>query len=57
MGLSRAQTDQFTPQQLSLQPFGLVVNLRCKLDLKKRATTNEIKRESEQKQGGEAAEE
>ncbi len=51
-GLSRAETDQFTPLQLSLQPFRLVMNLWCKLDLKERATTNEIK----QKQGGEGAE-
>ncbi len=36
--------DQFTVLQLSQQ-----------LDLKESATTNEIKREPEQKQGGEAA--
>ncbi len=47
--------DQFTPLQLSLQPFGLTVNLWCKLDLKERETTNKIKRELEQKQGGEGA--
>ncbi len=40
-GLSRA--DQFTTLQLSLQPFCLVVNLWCKLDLKERVTTKEIK--------------
>ncbi len=33
--LSRAETDQLTPLQLSLQMFHLVINLWCKLDLKK----------------------
>ncbi len=36
-----AQTDRFTPLQLSLQSFGLIVNLWCKLALKERVTTNE----------------
>ncbi len=49
-GLSRSETDQFTPLQLSLKPFCLVVNLWCKLDLKERTTANEIKLEPEQKQ-------
>ncbi len=42
-GLSRVETDQFTPLQLSLQPFDLIENLWCKLDFKERETTNEIK--------------
>ncbi len=42
---------QFTPLQLSLQPF----SSPFKLDLKDRAITNQIKRELEQKQGGVAA--
>ncbi len=54
--LSQAETDQFTPLQLSLQPFCLIVNLWCKLALKERVTTNEIKHEPEQKQGSGAAE-
>ncbi len=54
-GLSRTQTDQFTPLQLSLKPFGLVVNLRCKLDFKERVMTYKIKGEPEQKQGEEGA--
>ncbi len=53
--LSLAETDQFTPLQLFLPPFGLVVNLWCKIDLKERATTNVMKYEPEQKQGGEGA--
>ncbi len=43
--VSRAQTAQFTPLQL-------VVNLCCKLALKERVTTNEMRCELEQKQGG-----
>ncbi len=54
-GLSRAETDQFTPLQLFLQPFHHVVNLSFNLDLKEKATTNEIKGELDQKQGGEGA--
>ncbi len=50
-GLSRAETDQFTLLQLSLEPFHLVVNLWCKLDLKGRVTANNMKCEPEQKQG------
>ncbi len=50
-GLSRAETDQFIPLQLSLQPFRLIVNLWYKLALKERATTNEIKCELEKKEG------
>ncbi len=46
---------QFTPLQLSLQPFGLVVNPCCELDFKERATTIEIKTEPEQKLGREGA--
>ncbi len=53
--LRRAETEQFTPLQLSLQLFLFIVNLRCKLALNERATTNEIRRELEQKQGGEGA--
>ncbi len=45
--------DQFTPLQLSLQLFCPIVNLWHKLDLKERATINEIKWEPEQKQRGE----
>ncbi len=37
-GLSRAETDQFTPLQLSLQPFCLIMNRWSKLYLKERAT-------------------
>ncbi len=37
------------------QPFHLIVNLWCRLALKERATTTKIKREPEQKQGGEGA--
>ncbi len=47
--LSQDETDQFTPLQLSYQPFCLVVNLWFfKLSLKESVTTNYIK----QKQGG-----
>ncbi len=42
------------PLQLSLEPFGLIVILWCKVDLKERETTNEIN-ELEQKEGGEGA--
>ncbi len=51
--LSQAEADQFAPLQLSLQLFRLVVNLWLELDLTERTTTNEIKLEPEQKQGGE----
>ncbi len=37
--LSRAETDQFTLPQLSLQPLRLLVSLWCKLALKERAAT------------------
>ncbi len=47
------EMDQFTPLQLSLQPFRLIVSVWCKLALKGRAATNEIKCEPERKQGGE----
>ncbi len=47
--------DQFTPLQLSLQPFRLLMNLWCKVALKERWSTNEIKCELEQKRGGEDA--
>ncbi len=53
--VSQLETDQFTPLQLSLQPFRLIVNLWCKLDLKERGAINEIKRKLEQEQGGEGA--
>ncbi len=53
-GLSRAEMDQFTPLQLSVQPFNLVVNLWCKLASEERATKNEINA-SHSKQGGEGA--
>ncbi len=48
--LSCAETDQFTPLQLSLQPFGLAVNLCCRTLLLAQFTPREIKPESEQKQ-------
>ncbi len=48
VGLNRAETDQFTPLQLSLQPFGLVMNLWCKLDFKER---KKIKRQLKKKTG------
>ncbi len=41
-GLIQEETDQFTPLQLALQRFGLVMNLWCKLDLEKRVTTTEM---------------
>ncbi len=47
--------DQSTALQLSLQPFRLILNLWYKLALKERVTTNEVKHEPEQKQGGEGA--
>ncbi len=50
--LNWAETDQFASPQLSLQMFCVIVNLWCKLDLKERVTTNEIKCKPEQKQGG-----
>ncbi len=50
-GLSRVETDQLTPLQL----LRLVMNLWCKLNLKERATTNEMKLELEQKQEEEGA--
>ncbi len=40
-----------------LQPFHLIMNLWCKLVLKERTTTNEIKHGLEQRQGGEGGEE
>ncbi len=40
--------DQFTPLQLSLQTFNLLMNVWCKLALKERATTNEIKLEPDE---------
>ncbi len=53
--LSGAETDHFTLPQLSLQLFRLVMNLWCKLALKERGTTNEIKHKPGQKQEGEGA--
>ncbi len=53
--LAWVETEQFTPLQLSLQPFCLVMNLWYKLDLKERASTSEIKHKLEQKQGGDGA--
>ncbi len=53
--LSRAETDQFTSLQLSLQLFCQVENLWCKLDFKGRVTTNEIQCETKQKQGQQGA--
>ncbi len=39
----QCETDEFTPLRLSLQLFGLVENLWCKLDLNKRETTKETR--------------
>ncbi len=52
-GLSRAEMERFTLLQLTQEPFHLVANLWCNEALKERATTNEIWREPEKKQGGE----
>ncbi len=53
--LESGQMYQFTPLQLRMQPFHLVVNCCCKLDLKERVTTYKMKRKPEQKQGGEGS--
>ncbi len=47
---ARAETDQFTPLQLSMSK-----TVQFKQDFKEKATTNEIKHEPEKKRGEEAA--
>ncbi len=49
--LNRAESDQLTALQPSLQPFGLVVNLKFKLDLKERATNKRNKMRAGAKTG------
>ncbi len=48
--LSWTEMDQFTPLQLSLQLFRLILNLKCKLDLKESSPTKLIEMKMEQKQ-------
>ncbi len=52
-GSSQAETEQFTPLQLSLQLFGLIENLCCKLDLKERDNKrNKIRAKAKTGRGG-----